>query len=31
VQSVRRIELPKGAEKLRDKVQPCLDELGYKP
>jgi signal peptidase I len=31
VQDVRRIELPKGAEGLRDKVQPCLDELGYKP
>ncbi|MBL8742911.1 MAG: signal peptidase I [Myxococcales bacterium] len=31
VEDVRRIALPKGAEKLRDKVQPCLDQIGYRP
>ncbi len=31
LQEARRMQLPKDAESLRDKVQPCLVELGYEP
>jgi hypothetical protein len=30
LQESRRMQLPADAEGMRDKVQPCLDELGYK-
>jgi len=31
LQEIRRMELPKGAEHLRDRVQPCLTELAAAP